>query len=492
MIRSRRRPHRAVARALSVAAAVALALVALAIAPARADDGVTALGRVRPVAPGPTLSAALASSYGYTGDVLALDDTHHRAGGAITLAVRAAPWLELTGQLAGRYDKHTGGVDDDGFIGDPRVGVTAGGALGGGTSLALRLGLWLPGADAPSIEPAATTVDAAAVLTRTMGATALTATAGFRLDNSTESVDAAVLSMSDRLGLGLSDANAVLLGVGVTHRSGATQLFGEVSGELLVGTGAPAALESPMRAGAGVRRALGGAVTLEGLVELGLSQRPDLWAMDPARLVDVEPRLAVAVGLSWRPAPARPAAPPPPPPPPHDEPPPPPPPPPPTTGPLTGTVVDQGGAPLPDVTITVGATTVMTGDDGQFTIPDLPAGEVEVAAARGGYESATGKATIVGGPGATLTLTLARIQPKSQIRGVVRDFGGKGLVAKVRIDPLGAELSSAADGTFVIDAPPGTYTVTVSLAGYRTQKKTAVVVEGGVPILNIELVKGKP
>jgi hypothetical protein len=33
--------------------------------------------------------------------------------------------------------------------------------------------------------------------------------------------------------------------------------------------------------------------------------------------------------------------------------------------------------------------------------------------------------------------------------------------------------------------------VTVALSGYRAQKKTAVVVEGGVPILNIELVKGR-
>jgi hypothetical protein len=474
----------------SVILSLLIACAALA-ASARADRGVTALGRVRAVGSGPSVSAALASGYGFTGDVLAADDSHHRASGALALAVRAVPWLELTGQLAGRYDRHTGGVTDDGFIGDPRLGVTAGGALDDATAVGLRVGVWLPGADAPSIELAATTVDASLVVTRRFGASALTATAGYRLDRSTESVDAARLTPADRLGLGLSDADAALVGLGLSHQAGATAWFGELSGELLVGDGAPAALESPLRLGVGLRHAIDASLRLEALAEVGLSQRPDLMAMAPDQLVDVEPRLAIAVGLSWRPAPARAPVVAPPPPPVDPTPPPPPPPPAPTTGPLTGRVVDGDGAPLPDVAITAGAATAMSAEDGTFTIPDLPIGALEVAAARGGYEPATASATIVGGVGATVALTLVRVKPTSQIRGVVRDFGGKGLAAKVTIAPLGAELTSNADGTFAIDVPPGTYTVTVALPGYRAQTKTAVVVEGGVPILNIELVKGR-
>ncbi|MBK9033924.1 MAG: carboxypeptidase regulatory-like domain-containing protein [Myxococcales bacterium] len=473
----------------SIALSILLATAAV-IAPAAADDGIPALGRVRAIGPGPTLSAALASGYGFTGDVLAQDDRHHRASGDVVVAVRALPWLELTGRLAGRYDLHTGGVNDDGLIGDPRLGVTVGGALGAGDALALRLGVWLPGADAPSVEPAAATVDASVVYTRTVGATAITATAGFRYDNSTESVDAATLSASDRLGLGLSDANAALIGLGVNHRAAAWQWFGELSGEVLIGDGAPATLASPLRAGVGVRRALDRSLTLEGLVELGLSQRPDLMALAPDQLVDVEPRVAIAIGLAWRPAPPRPTViAPPPPPPPIDE--PPPPPPLPTTGPLTGRVLDDSGAPLPDTTITIGGATLLTGDDGTFAAPDLGVGAVEIAAERGGYEPAQATVTIVGGVGATVELVLVRIKPNSQIRGLVRDFGGKGLAAKVRIEPIGLDVTSAADGSFAVDVPPGTYTVTVTLPGYRSQKKTAVVVEGGVPILNIELVKGR-
>ncbi len=468
-------------------------LIVLALVTSARADELTALGRVRAIGPGPGVSAALSSGYGFTGAVLGTDDQHHRASGALGLAVRALPWLELTGGVTGRYDRHSGDGTDDGFIGDPRLGVTLGGAMTDRDALGLRLGVWVPGADAPSVELAATTVDAAVVYTRTVGALAITATGGFRLDNSTESVDAASLSPADRLGLGLSDANAALVGLGVTHRRGATALFGELSGEVLVGDEAPAALESPLRVGAGVRRAIDRALTLEALVEVGLSQRPDLMALPPDRLIDVEPRLAIAIGLSWRPATPTPRAvvietPPPVEPPPVE----PPPPPAPTTGPLTGTVVDDGGSPLPDTTITIGTVTVMTGEDGTFTVAELPAGEVTVGAERGGYQPFTGTVTIVAGPGAQLPITLVRVVPKSQIRGLVRDFGGKGLVAKIRIEPLGLDVVSAADGTFAVDAPPGTYTVTVTATGYRSQKKTALVVDGGVAILNLELVKGRP
>ena len=70
----------------------------------------TALGRVRAVGSGPSVSAALASGYGFTGDVLAADDSHHRASGALALAVFASvivwnvqhDWASFTFQGARR------------------------------------------------------------------------------------------------------------------------------------------------------------------------------------------------------------------------------------------------------------------------------------------------------------------------------------------------------------------------------------------------------
>lgn len=453
-------------------------------------DGLHAVGRVRPVEPGPAISLALASGYGFTGAVLKDGDAHHRALGSAALAVRPIAWLELGGAVTGRYDKHTGSEADDGLVGDPRLWATAGGDVGGGKALALRVGLWLPGADAPSIEWDAATVDASAVFTARAGALAFTATAGYRLDRSTAAVDPVHLSKADRLGLGLSDADAALLGVGLTRRSGPWQLVGEASGDLLIGAGAPPVSQSPWRLGAGVRRALDGAFTAEAMIEVAASARPDYTAMDPAVLVAVEPRVAIGVGLAWRPAaPARtPTVVP------HDEvvkvEPPPPPPPAPTTGTVRGTIVDDQG-PLPGATITIASTTVQTGDDGTFTIPDFIAGDFDVTVSRDGYQPDQRKLTVVAGAGAQLDVTLVRAKLPSQIRGLIRGFDGKGLPAHVRIEPAGVEVTAGADGRFTVDLPPGTYTLVIELPGYRGQRREVVLEDEGVLQPSIELQKAR-
>jgi hypothetical protein len=313
----------------SFALVVVLAL-ASALGAARADDGVHAVGRVRPVAPGPTASVAASTGYGFTEELFGAGDAHHRALGALAVAVQPTRWLEVVGLVVGRYDRHTGGPGDDGWVGDPRVTATIA-HHGASRSLGLRLGLWLPGADAPSIEPSAATVEASAVAS-THGAIGLTASAGLRLDRSTETVDAAMLSPADRVGLGYSDADAILVGLGARHRRGPWTVLGEASAELLFGDDAPAMSQSPWRLGVGARRDLNRSLTVEALVEVGGSSRPSFAELPAERLIAIEPRLAIGLGLSWRPAPAapRPVVVAPPPidtPPPVDE------PPPPTTGP---------------------------------------------------------------------------------------------------------------------------------------------------------------
>jgi hypothetical protein len=455
---------------------------------AAADGGLRATGRVRSAEPGPSFAAALGTGYGFTEGVLEMDDAHHRIGGLAALALSATPWLELGGELRGRYDKHTGTMPDDGFIGDPRLWAKLGGSVGGDRYLGLRLGVWLPGADAPSIEPGAISLDAAGLFTIAGGGTSFTATAGFRLDRSSESVDADALSPPDRLGLGISESNAVLLGLGVA-RGGASQVFGEITMDLLLGDGAPSAMQSPLRVGAGVRRALDASVSLEAMLEVAASQRP---APGDEALVAIEPRVSATVGLSWRPRPAPAARPvvdvvekaP--------DPVEPPPPPPPTTGGVRGKILDPDGAPLPGATVRLGVNSATTGEDGTFTLDTIPPGEVELIIERPGHEPLRHKATITAGGEVAVDLTLARVKLPSVIRGVVRNYGGQGLAAKVRVEPLGLEVTANADGSFEIEVPPGKYTVVVSHAGYTTQESKNVEVEDqGVTSRNIELRKAK-
>lgn len=482
MVHPRPRPMIRAGLALPLLVALlALLGTMLAAAPAHAD-GLRATGRVRTARPGPAVAIALGSGYGFTESVLDADDAHHRVGGLAAVAIRALPWLELGGEVRGRYDRHTGAMPDDGFVGDPRLWLAASRALGGERWLALRLGVWLPGSDVPSIEPDAVTVDASAALTTGGPAARVTATAGFRLDRSSRSVDAARLSPADRLGLGLSEASAVLLGIGASRSRGAWELVGEASWDLLVGDGAPAPHESPIRLGAGARRTLDESLTLEAMLEVAASARP---AIDEP-LVAIEPRLAATIGLSWRPRPpvraapvvtpevTTPVEPPPPPPPPRH-------------GDVRGRVVDADGAPLPGATVRLGARAATTGDDGTFTLAEVAPGSVDVLIERPGHEPTRRTLTITAGGEVQLEVALVRVRPPSQIRGVVRGFDGKGLAATVRLEPAGLEVTADADGSFQVDVPPGRYTVVVTLAGFEGQRRPVEVEDEGVAVLNIEL-----
>lgn len=495
-------------RALAFVVAVALALVAT-VGPAAADDGLHATGHVPSAAPGPALALALDAGYGYSGGVLATRDAHHRVGGSLTAAwrVRSLPWLELGLDLHGRYDKHTGDEPDDGLAGDPRLWLRVSRSIARDTWLGARLGVWLPGGAAPSIQLDATTVDATGLVTWAPAATRVSALIGFRLDRSRNAIDPTTLSRPDRVGLGWSDENQLLLGLEVARQLGRWQPRAELSGELRVGGASSfsagedamvGALASPLRVEAGVRRALTSAMTVEAAVDLGLSQRPPTDALGGHALVAIEPRLAATVGLVWhQPAPARPlpivvvtpALPPPviePPPPPR----------PPATGALRGRVVDEQGAPLPGATVRVGDRTTITGDDGTFVLDGLLVGDVEATIERPGHEPLQRTFTVVASiegadPPAPIDVVLARVHPPSQIRGVIRGFDGQGLAATVRVEPLGVEVVAGADGQFTVDVPPGAYRLVVTLAGFTSQARKVTVEVEGVAMPNIELRKAR-
>jgi hypothetical protein len=73
----------------------------------------------------------------------------------------------------------------------------------------------------------------------------------------------------------------------------------------------------------------------------------------------------------------------------------------------------------------------------------------------------------------------------------VRSFNGKPLPATIKVEPLGLEAKTDADGTFQIDVPPGSYEVIVVSPGFAGQRRPVQVEENGVTILNADLRPGK-
>lgn len=491
----------------------ALLLLLLAPLPAAAAPGsLTVTRRVEDsgarTAP---VNLAVAGGYGYTEAVLGQDDQHHRLLGSLLVEGAPLRWLGLGLRLDGRYDRHAlrGGASDDGWVGEPRLHVRVDRPLLAALSVGGRATVFLPGATAPSWKPAATSGDLLALVSYGGERLTVSGNAGYRLDRSARSaMDASRYSAPDRLALGASAFDAVLLGTGVSYDLGRWRLFGEWSWDVLVGGGAPAATQSPMRIGGGARTGLGQAIDLELMVEAHPGRRPAIQAGAP--LVPVPPRLALIAGLvvpfggraagelaaaPERPAPeAVPARPP-------------------------GPAATEPLAEVPSLSVTLaapgslpaGAAVTLEHPAGErslepdgerndrYTVRGVRPGPATVVVRAPGYNDSRTPVELQPGQPLSVQVALARKLPSGQIRGTVRDLRGRAVAVSVRVVPSddgGAgpqprELRSD-DGTFELDVTPGRYQVAIEAAGHTPQTRVVLVELNGVTVLNVDLRPRRP
>lgn len=473
-------------------------LLLLAVSSARAAESPTPASDAQPgidhvaVADVGTPALAATLGYGYTEKQSAGDGAHHRLSLRAAAALPLASWLSVGPVLGARYDIHpddTGGVIDAALL--ARASVRRG---------PLRLGVdlrgWVPGAETAGTMLRAASLDARALAGAALGGVELASIAGFRFDRtSSAGTHAPSLGSGDRLALGLSDYDAVLLGIGAIVPLGRTELVAEASADVLVGHDAPSFGQSPLRLEGGVRRHLGAALSVEILAVGSLSQKPDLTPGAP--LVPNEPRFSAFAGIRYRflrakptptqePAAPEPAAPKPvaatPPAPPVD-------------ATLELTLLDEQKSPVSGA-----SARVTVGDDprelapaasGHYRDDHVKAGTGTLHIEAAGFQPLERSITIHAGVPLKLDLVLTAIPPPSQVRGLVRSSSGKGLVAKIRVEPIGTEIVTDAAGAFRLDLAPGSYEVVIQAAGYVSQRRHVSVDPQGVVVLNAELVKSR-
>ncbi len=457
-----------------------------------ADDGLPGVMRIDSAGVIPKgIGLAMASGYGYSGAELDDRDTHQRGTGRVAAAYRIIPDLAVVLRFDGRYDKHKGelGGSDDGWVGDPRLIGRYRKTISDSLSAGLQLGFWAPSSDVPSIDVDALSIESVGAFTYSKpdGSLAVSLNAGYRLDRSAASVEEPErLSLADRLSLGLSDFDAVLVGVGASYKVGNAELLAEWSLDLLVGAGKPEFNQSPMRIGLGARMPVTDAIEVFGQTEFRLSQVDSVEIM--TSLLPFEPKIQALFGMNLRFGADKPVV---------DniiveekieEPPPP-------VEPkmaFKGTI-KSGGVPVPNATLTIrdkngDQKTVQTGVDGTFVIEDLLLGALTVTVKADGFEDKTQTVNLADGI-ADLEIGLDAVLPPGQFRGVVRSFRGKPLKAKLTVMPVNETLEAGDDGTFELDLPPGDYEVTVTFPGFKDQTKQIRIDDGGVTIWNVDLQK---
>ncbi len=437
-------------------------------------------------------SGALSVGYGFTESQGNGDSAHHRQLARLALGVAPIENFEVSLRLDERYDLHPddGTGKDDGWVFDPRLGLRLPFRVSDGVALGPDFVAWLPGSESTGTSFEATTLDARLLATFGGPNTHFGVAAGYRLDNSGKAGENADrLAPGDRLALGISDYDAVLAALGFAHDLGGTILKAEVSADVLLGNGAPALMKSPLRAAAGLSQKLARTLALDFMIEGVLSSRPDVGPTEP--LIPIEPRVTALIGLRyWLEPPPPPAPPPPPPPPPK-----PPAPPKPTSVPLELQLIDDDGQPVTDahVTLEVDGKKLDLTPDGQggYKLEQAPFGHGKVHAEGEGIQPIDQPVELGPGEPVKVEAKAPVALPSAQVRGLVRSFTGKPVSAKIRVEPLGKEVTTDEKGNFVIDVEPGDYEVVIEAKGYETQRRNVTVEKQGVVVLNADMVKGK-
>ena len=460
-----------------------------------ASSGLPGVNRVAIAGPRAplALTAAANAGYAFTEAQKGESGSHHRGFGSLGVAVQPLRFLAVSLELDGRVDAHPKDAlgSHTSALGEPRLAVRVAEALGKAVALGAQIDWRLPGAEFPSIEPGSSSIDGRLLATFAPAKDfAVALNAGYRLDRTANLVDdPARVRQGDRLSLGASAFDAVLLGVGAAKRFGPIELNGEVTWEPLLGTRAPSAIESPLRIGLGGRYALSDALQAELKGEVVLSERPGSLPIDP--LAPIDPRFMISVGFRFTRAPkkadvapvpdAHPAVTPPP----RDT--------TPALATIQGKVVGDGGEPIADATVTVGDKSVQTATDGTYTLTDVPVGKATVYVKAPGFEERTSEVEVgqPGGAAPRVDFATKHLIKPGQLRGLIRAFSGKAVVgATIRVEPLGTETKTDADGVFTIDVPPGSYEVVVTATGFASQRRKMQVEENGVTILNADLRQG--
>jgi len=356
-------------------------------------------------------------------------------------------------------------------VGMPRLTVVGTQPVAPRLHVGAALAVALPGQTAPSVDFGAAVVSLLALGSmRISGGWHLSAQLGFRIDNSADAApEVARLSRADRLSLGLSDSNAVPLGIALTKALQDWQLSAELSGEILVGSAAPSFSQSPLRAAFVARLPVARDLSIELFSRLSLSQRPDYERLHP--LIPVEPRLTIGVGLRFATQPKPEVAAP-------------------ARTDLYGATLDAEGKPISNALIVVRvsglAVAQRTLPDGTFHFENLPRGAARLQVTADELDPLEHMLTLDRAQQA-ISLRLTSRAAGSQLRGLVRSFDGAPLPAQVRLLREGTSVTADSDGRFVLELAPGSYQVEIECSGYRTQRRKVTVQKNGVTLLNVEL-----
>jgi hypothetical protein len=163
------------------------------------------------------------------------------------------------------------------------------------------------------------------------------------------------------------------------------------------------------------------------------------------------------------------------------------------TGSITGTVQDRQtalGIGTALVSLSPGGLFTITSSNSAFNFPSLPAGTYTLTASATGYQPGSTSMTVTAGHNSNINLHLVSSTPSGSVQGTVKSSTtGKAIPGgTVTLSP--GTLAAVTDTTGYYGLPrvtPGSYTLTVTAAGYQANSQTITVQSGHTVKVNVSL-----
>jgi len=156
---------------------------------------------------------------------------------------------------------------------------------------------------------------------------------------------------------------------------------------------------------------------------------------------------------------------------------------------INGTVTDFDTAlPLVGATVSVNGVSDVTDASGFYSLEVSP-GTYDVTASMAGYDSETATGVVVSvNDTVTQNFALSLTPPEvGWINGTVTDFDTGLPLAGVSVEADVYFMTTDASGNYALEVEPGTYTVTVFLAGYESSQTDVTVAAGETITVDFEL-----
>ncbi|MEZ0312370.1 MAG: collagen binding domain-containing protein [Myxococcota bacterium] len=496
---------------------------------ARGTRGVNRVEAAVPM-PGGTWVLTAGGRYFHSSDFLADGDSNTYSSGQFTLAWQPIELIAITASwsvVSNKNDQAEPRTTQS--LGDPTFGVKLTHVLGNKLGLGLDTVLLIPtSAGGSGLKPSAFALDARALVSYLPTPwLALSANAGYRLDNTDEIFGSREISRAQRFTASVATVNQILVGVGadtffLVGDRAAIGPFAELTAGI-AGGGGPSA-QNPILATLGGRIQPAGKdvvdISLGGDIRVSGAPRDDSLRLPGIPPWQVFARMSVHLGGGGgehvvsvtekntcsgnddcgkgqtcmdhvctitrevirevtKEVPL--AAP---------------------TFSVDGAVLDQtSGDPVGSAVVTLGgyetsplAVDFQTGKFHSFPIP-VGEGLIKVTVSAPNYRPA--EQTIQRGTGDQTTQLTFKLQSlgeaaTGQMKGSIKDGrSGKPLKGEIFIPALGKRLTSDKDGLFDAELKSGRYQVLISAPKYVTQKKEIEIRAGEVVILNLDMVGKK-